>query len=116
MTNELNTRGRKREARRWIAEDDRRCYAAVFGDGTAGGGIDRFGRTFTRRSDESTRASTRRTARLRARDPALHAAVMEILWADAKKQWALSLDERIKQRAARVQRDRDRARRQALSK
>jgi hypothetical protein len=90
----ISTRGRKREARRWMEESDRICYRIVFRDGPPRAGVDAEGRTFTERSAESSRAARQMLDELRARDRILCAAVTEIMWADAQKLASMTFEER----------------------
>ena len=86
----INTRGRKREARRWLAEANRRSLRVTFGNGPPRAGTDRYGRTFTERCDRGVQAWMRDSNRLEQRDPVLYAAVMEVMWAECFRQAALT--------------------------
>ena len=63
LLKKINTRGRKREARRWLSEHERRCAPI---------------RPLTVRSA----AWLQGFDELKARDPVLDAAVTELIWAD----------------------------------
>jgi hypothetical protein len=86
----INTRGRKREAKRWIEETNRHTSRIVFGDGPPRAGVDSQGRTFTERSQAGALAWVEISEQMKARDPVLHEAVMEILWAGIEKTAAMT--------------------------
>ena len=75
LLKKITTRGRKREARRWLKEHDRRC--AAIRPIAAGGSV-----------------ALREWEDLKAHDPVLDAAVTEILWAEVRTYLSLSEDER----------------------
>lgn len=89
----INTRGRKREARRWIQQTNRLSYFVTFGDGPPRAGTDQHGRTFTQRCEEGGVAWDRASLELKARDPVLYAAVMEIMWAEWHRKAALTFEQ-----------------------
>jgi hypothetical protein len=109
MNKKINTRGRKREARRWIEESDRHRFRIVFGDGPPRAGVDSQGRTFTERSRAGGLASAALFEQLRARDRVLYEAVVEIMWAEAEKVASMTPEQfraRRLRRFAKYQRER----------
>ena len=109
MNKKINTRGRKREARRWIEETDRHHSRIVFGDGPPRAGVDSQGRTFTERSRLGGLASVALLEQLRVRDRVLYEAVMEITWAEAAKVASMTPEQfraRRLRRFAKYQRER----------
>ena len=95
MAKKIDTRGRKREARRWIEERDARCHAMY-------------------PLAERGPASFREYERLRDEDPVLFAAVNEANWAEVRKFLALSKAEvwaQWKRRCEQIARQRRRGKR-----
>ena len=109
MNKKINTRGRKREAKRWTEETNRHCSRIVFGDGPPRAGVDSQGRTFTERSRLGALASVALLEQLRARDRVLYEAVVEIMWAEAEKVASMTPEQfraRRLRRFAKYQRER----------
>ena len=71
----INTRGRKRKARRWLKEHDRRCAAI-------------------RPILAASSVGLREFEELKDRDPVLNAAVTEIMWAEVRTYVSLSDEQR----------------------
>jgi hypothetical protein len=95
-----------------MAENKRLHFAIVFPNGVRNYlDPDRFGRTFRERSDAASIDSERRRNRLKARDPALHATMMELMWEDNEKYLAMSPEQRDAQRERRLNRYRRESRR-----
>ena len=99
----LKTRGRRREARRWMAEQRRRHLAAVFPHGLQRAATYGFARTFAERGPKADAEAERRSAALQARDPALYATVTELMWEDIDRELALTAEQRHAQRMRRVE-------------
>ncbi len=114
----LNTRGRKREARRWIQEADRRARVRCYGEGPPRAGIHAQGRTFGERADAAALAWVHESDELNAREPVLYAAVMEVMWADILRSNKLTPEQhyaRFKRRMANRWREKLRAERNIRS-
>lgn len=89
------TRGRRREARRWMAEDLRLRLALTFSEvGSYRESPDRIGRTSNERINKARAVLAHRTAALRTRDPALYATVMTLTWENLNKERALTPEQR----------------------
>ena len=120
MEKKISTRGRKREAKRWIQETKQRIGTLPpwMGNPVVYAQTPPEERSFERWSTAAALASLREWEQLRARDPALHAAVTELEYEGDRKFSALTPDQRYAQFMRRVdkqQREKRRAQRQAQS-